>query len=89
MTGVRTCALPFYVSVYGVCGYDTRRGEIFQLALNLDNNQKDVYMVGDNPIADILGAKALGIPAILVHRDVETNADYVCKTLLEVLEIIK
>jgi ribonucleotide monophosphatase NagD (HAD superfamily) len=26
-------------------------------------------MVGDNPVADVAGAKALGIPAVLIRTD--------------------
>jgi putative hydrolase of the HAD superfamily len=32
-----------------------------------------MWMVGDNPVADIRGAEAVGIPAFLVHTESATG----------------
>jgi putative hydrolase of the HAD superfamily len=52
-------------------GYEKPNPEAFQIALRACGNPKNVWMIGDNPIADVAGAEALGIPAILVR----TTAD--------------
>jgi putative hydrolase of the HAD superfamily len=36
----------------------------------------EVWMVGDNVVADVLGAEALGIPAVLVRRPDPRAARY-------------
>lgn len=46
-------------------------------------------MIGDNPIADIQGAKAAGIKTILVHKkSVEILPDYCCDELCDIRKII-
>ena len=37
------------------------------------NAGKDVWMIGDNPVADIAGAQAVGMRAILVGSDISLN----------------
>ncbi len=41
----------------------------FELALERAGRPETVWMVGDNPVADVAGAEAVGIPAILVRTD--------------------
>ena len=41
---------------------------IFELARALSGNPQQVWMVGDNQQADVDGAHAVGIPAILVQH---------------------
>lgn len=40
---------------------------MFQLALAEAGDPHHVWMVGDNAVADVAGAQAVGIPAILVR----------------------
>lgn len=49
-------------------GYEKPHPEIFRLALEITGHPAICYMVGDNPVADVVGAQAAGIPAILVNR---------------------
>jgi phosphoglycolate phosphatase-like HAD superfamily hydrolase len=44
-----------------------RRAEAFRVALHACGDPPRRWMVGNNPLADIGGAEALGIPAILVR----------------------
>jgi hypothetical protein len=41
--------------------------DAFRMALRAAGAPRAVWMVGDNPIADVRGAEAMGIPAILVR----------------------
>ncbi len=54
-------------------GYDKPHPEAFRIGLQAAGHPTDVWMVGDNPIADVGGAEAVGIPAILVRRDGEVD----------------
>jgi putative hydrolase of the HAD superfamily len=64
-------------------GYEKPHPEAFRLALRAFGDPVRRWMVGDNPTADVAGAEAIGIPAILVRtngtarrtaRDVATAA---------------
>jgi putative hydrolase of the HAD superfamily len=64
-------------------GYEKPHPEAFRLALRAFGDPPRRWMVGDNPTADVAGAEAIGIPAILVRtngtarrtaRDVATAA---------------
>lgn len=48
-------------------GYEKPHPMIFQVAKEKARPATDIWMVGDNMIADIGGAEAVGIPAILVR----------------------
>jgi putative hydrolase of the HAD superfamily len=48
-------------------GYEKPHPEAFAHALRVCGSPARVWMVGDNPLADIAGAQAAGIPAILVR----------------------
>jgi len=47
---------------------------MFKAALNAAGHPRVVWMVGDNPVADIVGAEAVGIPAILVRNKEDSSA---------------
>lgn len=49
-----------------VTGYEKPNPQMFRMALELAGNPERVWMVGDNPVADIEGATRAGIPALLV-----------------------
>jgi len=68
-------------------GYEKPRAELFSYAKTYAKCTSGI-MVGDNPVADIDGAKATGLKAILVHKDRPSNADYTFKTLKEILDIL-
>lgn len=72
-------------------GFEKPRPEIFQYAFSKAGNPDICYMVGDNPISDIQGAKNAGIKAILVHSPSgpSQDADYNCENLTEIMKIIK
>jgi putative hydrolase of the HAD superfamily len=68
-------------------GYEKPRPELFRHALAELGEPERVWMVGDNPCADVAGAEAVGIPAVLV-RGVR-GASRTAPALLEALAIIE
>jgi putative hydrolase of the HAD superfamily len=48
-------------------GFEKPHPEAFAVALSACGNPPEVWMVGDNPVADVDGAEAAGIPAVLVR----------------------
>lgn len=50
-----------------VVGWEKPHAEFFQRAVEAMGRPVRKWMIGDNPIADVRGAEAVGIPAILVH----------------------
>lgn len=50
-----------------ITGYEKPHPKMFALALEACDHPDQVWMVGDNPIADVGGAQAAGIPAIQVR----------------------
>jgi len=71
-------------------GYEKPHPEAFAIARHAAGDPSTLWMVGDNPIADVAGAEAVGIPAILVR--VEPSADrsgeHHAPTLSGVVEIV-
>jgi len=49
-------------------GYEKPNPKMFAEAVARAGTPQEVWMVGDSPTADIAGAEAVGIPAILVHN---------------------
>lgn len=56
-------------------GWEKPNAKIFTAALIALGDPGQAWMVGDNPIADIAGAEAVGIPAILVRTDGHSGLD--------------
>jgi putative hydrolase of the HAD superfamily len=52
-----------------VTGYEKPHPEAFAQALRLRRNGEPVWMVGDNEVADVDGARAAGLRALLVRRN--------------------
>lgn len=50
-------------------GFEKPNPQAFRLALAACGDPERRWMVGDNPLADVAGAEALGVPAILVRTD--------------------
>jgi len=53
----------------GETGYEKPHPEAYLGALRACGAPAERWMIGDNPLADVRGAEALGIPAILVRSD--------------------
>ena len=70
-------------------GFEKPRKEIFQLALERAVFPECCYMIGDNPLADILGGKTAGMKTILVHQEGRYEEDFNCKTLSEILRLLE
>jgi putative hydrolase of the HAD superfamily len=70
-------------------GYEKPHPEAFRNALKITSNPDIVWMIGDNPKADIQGAEALGIPAILVRNANRTSAKYYAENLYGAVKIIE
>lgn len=54
-----------------VVGYEKPHPRIYRYALEAAGSPKRVWMIGDNPYADVIGAEQAGIPAILVRASSE------------------
>jgi putative hydrolase of the HAD superfamily len=52
-----------------ITGYEKPHPEAFAAGRRAAGDPDELWMVGDNPIADVQGAEAVGIPALLVRRD--------------------
>jgi putative hydrolase of the HAD superfamily len=50
-------------------GYEKPHPQAFRIALDAFGNPPEVWMVGDNPHADVEGAEGIGLRAILVRCD--------------------
>lgn len=72
-------------------GYEKPRPEIFRFGLEMAGNPDVCYMIGDNPVADMQGAKALGIESVLVHWDTDPvgYADHICQSLTQIMDFLK
>lgn len=69
-----------------LAGYEKPRVELFQLALLEMGNPECVWMIGDDPVSDVGGAKSAGIPAILVRR--KADVPFVARDLAAVIRIV-
>jgi putative hydrolase of the HAD superfamily len=68
-------------------GYEKPHPQAFQQVLQWVSEPKAIWMIGDNYIADVLGAEAQGIPGILV-RKTDPRSKYCCADLSGVVEIV-
>ena len=62
-----------FVLTSAVTGHEKPHPVMFDIALELTGHPDRVWMVGDNPIVDVAGATAAGIPAILVRTPDSTG----------------
>jgi len=69
-------------------GYEKPHPQAFRNVLEWAVEPDAVWMIGDNPKADVAGAEALGIPAILV-RSSHPDAKYCCAELSQVQPIVQ
>lgn len=70
-----------------VTGYEKPHPRAFQMALERLPDADTVWMIGDNFTADVQGAEALGLPAILVRR-YQAQARYFCESLHGIVDIV-
>jgi putative hydrolase of the HAD superfamily len=63
------------VSCSAETGYEKPHAQAYASVLDR-LRPKEAWMVGDNVVADVLGAEAVGIPAVLVRRPDERAARY-------------
>ena len=68
-------------------GYERPHTEAFRGVLDALGGTEDIWMIGDNAEADVAGAKAAGISAILVRKQREGVEPY-CEGLGSVAEIL-
>ncbi len=69
-------------------GYEKPHPEAFRAVLEDLPDSNAVWIIGDNADADVAGAKAAGIPAILVRRRREGVEPY-CENLTGIAEIVR
>ena len=50
-------------------GFEKPNPRAFEIALHECGSPGEVWMIGDNPVADMDGARSVGIPGILVRSD--------------------
>lgn len=74
--------------VSGEIGYDKPRPEIFALACSYDPKETERVMIGDSLSADIQGAKAAGMRAVLVHKSLSEAADASIPSLSELFSAL-
>lgn len=70
-------------------GYEKPRPELFGRAKAGTGFPQICYMIGDNPVADVLGGKAAGMKTILVHRTCDSEADYQCQELAQIPSVLE
>lgn len=80
--------LPLFGDVISsaLIGYEKPHPEAYAIGLRAAGEPDEVWMVGDNIVADVQGAEAVGIPAILVRR--EGDCKNCCADLHDVVRLI-
>jgi putative hydrolase of the HAD superfamily len=68
-------------------GYEKPHPHAFQMVLDAFPESTTVWMIGDSMEADVLGAQALGIPAILA-RGRDKDARYDCARISDVKALV-
>lgn len=67
--GLALSALIEEVLSSAVTGYEKPNPKAFDLGREAAGDPEHLWMIGDNPEADVRGAESVGIPAILVRND--------------------
>ena len=87
VTGVGLGGLIEQVFTSALIGYEKPHPEAFAIAKEQTGYPKNIWMVGDNPDADVLGAEAVGIPAVLVRRE-DDRVNRQAPDLISVIKMI-
>ncbi|MFA7674264.1 MAG: HAD-IA family hydrolase [Clostridia bacterium] len=69
-------------------GYEKPNPKIFEIGLEIADHPKTVWMVGDSIDADIRGAEAVGINAVLIRKPRVEQVKFYSPDLTGALEII-
>ena len=69
-------------------GYEKPHPLAFGALLEALGRPEKIWMIGDNPEADVRGAEAVGIPAILV-RGLRCGTRHHCEDLSEIADVIE
>lgn len=87
--GIRDCFEDVFLS--SRLGYEKPRKEIFLLAQEMAGNSPVIFMVGDNPEADIRGAGEVGWHTVLVHAGEKSQAvgTFQCSRLKDIKKILE
>jgi putative hydrolase of the HAD superfamily len=72
-----------------ITGWEKPNSEAFRIALATAGNPDKVWMIGDSLDADVRGAEAAGIPAILVRNSQPEDVRYYAASLIEAVSIIQ
>ena len=73
----------------GITGYEKPNLAAFALALDRAGHPEQVWMIGNSISADVRGAEAAGIPAILTRQSSDEPTKYYARDLLEAVSIIE
>ena len=68
-------------------GYEKPHSEAYAVARRAAGNPDTLWMVGDNPEADVMGAERCGIPAILA-RSKTSAANRIATDLYKVIDFL-
>lgn len=77
------------ITVSALVGVEKPRPEIFDAARTAAGSPGLCVMVGDNPVADIAGATAAGMQAILVHRKADQGSSAAPAELSDILAMLR
>jgi putative hydrolase of the HAD superfamily len=72
-----------------VSGYEKPNPQAFKNALHVAGNPEKVWMIGDNADADVSGAEAVGIKAILVRKPNTSGVKHCAPNLTSTIKIIE
>lgn len=89
VSGLGLDVLVEHVVCSAVTGYEKPHPEAFRTALRLAGDPAHVWMVGDDPVADVRGAEALGIPAIQVRTRPAEDVRRYSPDLVGVIDILE
>jgi putative hydrolase of the HAD superfamily len=68
-------------------GYEKPHPQAFRIVLDAIESDATVWMIGDNVVADVAGAEAVGIPAILVRKQ-DASVKHCCSDLRDVAAVL-
>ncbi len=75
------------VSTSAETGYEKPNPEAFLQMIRKLPKESTIWMIGDNVEADVIGAEAVGLPAILVRGE-HPDARYSCESLLDIPHVL-
>ena len=77
--------------ISSLIGYEKPHPAIFHYALEASGHPEASYMIGDNPVADIQGARSVGLKTIFIHpahKDPCPDADFICTDISKIMSIL-